>query len=362
MAPTLPFQPDDLSSGPASKGSLLWAYQLRKEHVHLVRRLEDTTTDLLAYSSKVTEHQQTLSNLETLLKGLQTENYDLKNEVTTVRDKFATSLELVNKRVTAIFTAWQERVREEGVVKKMQGDLDDVAAQVKELAEGMAEVKLNVVNVENKCECLATKQLELARLNQGKVEVLKKAEKSPSKTRAACTQTVPQPKMIVVLRYGKTKVDKNTCKTASQMMTIQDSIIDEAAISTMTDSWVPDSMPVKNPISYIEAIFQRIKQETRNLHEYYTFAAELRFQLPRRKQEGHMVEVFFDGLRNDQTVKAAMEKYLDDLGWVWSNIENFCNHFKQPPTKQKQMKFVYYNTRSKAKAGAKKRKQNDISS
>jgi hypothetical protein len=118
---------------------------------------------------------------------------------------------------------------------------------------------------------------------------------------------------------------------------------DEAAISAMTDSLIPDSMPVYPAVSPIDLIFQQIKQDHHELYDYFTFAAELRSELPRRKQEGHMVEAFFNGLSNDSAVKMAIEEYLDALGWIWSNVEGFCRRDQQG-----------YNTRSRTRASATK--------
>lgn len=115
---------------------------------------------------------------------------------------------------------------------------------------------------------------------------------------------------------------------------------DEPALSTMTDSLIPDSMPVyRTTISPVDSIFQQIRQDDRELYDYFTFAAELRSELPRRKQEGHIVEVFFDGLASGSAVKMAMEEYLDALGWIWSNVEGFCRRDGQG-----------YNTRSRTRA------------
>jgi hypothetical protein len=112
----------------------------------------------------------------------------------------------------------------------------------------------------------------------------------------------------------------------------------------MTDSSIPDSMPVHPTTSPIDFIFPQIKQENRDLYAYFTFAAEIRSELPRRKQEGHMVEAFFDGLANDKTIKIEMEEYLDALGWIWSNVEGFCRRDQQG-----------YNTRSRTRASATKK-------
>ena len=136
-------------------------------------------------------------------------------------------------------------------------------------------------------------------------------------------------------RHGK-QVD-----AFAQITTIQDTQADETPISTMADSLIPDSMSV-GPASPIDLIFLQVKQNGRDLDGYFTFAAELRSELPRRKQEGHMVEVFFDGLAGDNAVKMEMEEYLDALGWVWANVEGFCRRDQQQ-----------YNTRSRTRASAK---------
>ncbi|CRG88340.1 hypothetical protein PISL3812_05370 [Talaromyces islandicus] len=316
MPPNPPSDANDGSTTGSSKSSLLWAYQLRKEHIHLVNRIEDVNSDLLSCSSKATEHQQNLSNLERLVKSLQAENYSLKNEVTVVRDRFTASLDQVNKQVAAATSSGQE-AKEESVAK-LERDFEHMGLRVKELTQGMAELRMGMAGIEKKCECLAMKQMQFASWQ---------AKTSPPKKPDTISETDGHGKQAGAGSFTQMTYPAN-----------------EAAISTMTESMVPDSMRLHPAISPIDLILQQIKQDGRSLYEYFTFAAELRSELPRRKQEGHMVETFFDGLANDKTVKMEMEEYLDALGWIWGNVEGFCRHDLRG-----------YNTRSRTRPSAAKK-------
>jgi hypothetical protein len=103
---------------------------------------------------------------------------------------------------------------------------------------------------------------------------------------------------------------------------------------------VPDSgssSPV--PVSLEDVILQ-IRQDDQDLPHYLAIASTLRSQLPPRKQEGSMTEAFFEGLKDDN-IKQSMEQYLDKYGWIWSNLEHFC---EQQEGKVKKL----YNLRTKA--------------
>lgn len=53
-----------------------------------------------------------------------------------------------------------------------------------------------------------------------------------------------------------------------------------------------------------------------------------------------MTEAFVGGLQDDN-IKTSMEQYLDRYGWIWSNLEHFC---QQQEGKVKKS----YNLRTKA--------------
>lgn len=60
-----------------------------------------------------------------------------------------------------------------------------------------------------------------------------------------------------------------------------------------------------------------------NLVEYFELAGAVRSQLPRRQQEGVIVEAFWKGLA-DEKIKRSLEIFLVDAGWTWNNLEKFC--------------------------------------
>lgn len=214
MPPNPPSEANDGSAIVSSKSSLLWAYQLRKEHIHLVNRIEDVNSDLLSYSSSATEHHQNLSNLERLVKSLQTENYTLKNEVTMVRDKFSASLNQVNKQVAAamIINDREEKTKKEDKqsLVKLQRGFERLGLHMNELTQGMVELKMGMAGMEKKCECLAVTQMEFgAWQGQTMPPPKKKKPDSTSKSHAELTQTGLRASLIVCLRYSKTAEGKD---------------------------------------------------------------------------------------------------------------------------------------------------------
>ena len=68
-----------------------------------------------------------------------------------------------------------------------------------------------------------------------------------------------------------------------------------------------------------EGGYDKIKQDGRGLLEYFTFAEDTRSQLPPRKREGGIVEVFVGGL-DDTEVRGYLEKRLDQDGWAWNAL------------------------------------------
>lgn len=111
------------------------------------------------------------------------------------------------------------------------------------------------------------------------------------------------------------------------------------------------------PPNLYDHIFRQIHQNGRTISDYLAFTSELRSQLPRRKQEGHIVEAFFDGITEDSdgtAFKASLEDYLDKAGWVWSNLEVFCK-----PRALRNKRRAIYNTRARSRANALARQKED---
>lgn len=77
------------------------------------------------------------------------------------------------------------------------------------------------------------------------------------------------------------------------------------------------------PVSESEDLLRTISCEGQNLVEYLELARTIRSLLPRRKQEGVVVETFWNGL-TDRNIKRSLEIFLDDAGWTWNNLEKFC--------------------------------------
>lgn len=65
--------------------------------------------------------------------------------------------------------------------------------------------------------------------------------------------------------------------------------------------------------------YDKIKQDGRGLLEYFTLAEVTRSQLPPRKREGGIVEVFVGGL-DDTEMRGYLEKRLDEDGWAWNAL------------------------------------------
>ena len=149
--------------------------------------------------------------------------------------------------------------------------------------------------------------------------------------------------------------------TEAEITNFPDSTISQTALSslsTLTDlpeSIILDSIPPPNPYDHI---FQQIYQNGRTISDYLTFTTDLRSQLPRRKQEGHIVEAFFDGITGDDAdgaaFKASLEDYLDKAGWIWSNLEVFCN-----PRALRNKRKAIYNTRARSRANALAKQRED---
>lgn len=79
----------------------------------------------------------------------------------------------------------------------------------------------------------------------------------------------------------------------------------------------------ENQNQSLECDLEGLKQNEKSLAEYFLMAERIRSQLPRRKQEGVIVEAFYEGLR-DGNIKLSLERSLEGAGWTWSTLEMFC--------------------------------------
>lgn len=191
------------AGGASSKTSLLWAYQLRREHIHLVNRIDDMNLQLVSCTNKTDTHDQTLSNLENLVKGLQAENYTLKNEVTLVRSKLATRIEDVSQQIAGFVSGDGAMMR--SATKELELGLRDMGFQVQKLSNQMSEFKADVAKVmadrkeiqEAQARSRAALELGLRKDNTGDLE---KTKPLP----VVRTETRPMRSVFIVkLKYRK---------------------------------------------------------------------------------------------------------------------------------------------------------------
>lgn len=62
------------------------------------------------------------------------------------------------------------------------------------------------------------------------------------------------------------------------------------------------------------------KQNDRTLAEYFALVEAFRNQLPPRKREGQIVEIFVKGVEDKENRK-MLEKELDERGWLWNVLD-----------------------------------------
>lgn len=345
-----------LSDAPASssKTSLLWAYQLRREHVHLVDRIDDMSTQLISSTNKSQICDDHLSSLESLVKTLQAENCTLKNEVTLVRTKLTASIEDINQQITQIVSVNNAA---EDVTKQLELDIRGMGHQVTELSKCVSELKGEIANVAYQIGALAAQEVDVEP-TQDKAEL--------AKVESGSEQIEARRRRIVTLSLGEKRSLSHRAaiyisiwtqliagigdpqpspEPEAEITNVPDSMISQTALSTQ--SIISDTIPSPNPYDHI---FQQIHQNGRTISDYFVFTSELRPQLPRRKQEGHIVEAFFDGITEDSdgaAFKASLEDYLDKAWWVWSNLEVFCR-----PRALRNKRRAIYNTRARSRANA----------
>lgn len=181
------------SEAPASssKASLLWAYQLRREHVHLVDRIEDMNTQLISSASKSHTCEQNLSNLEGLVKTLQAENHTLKNEVTLVRTKLTSRIEDINQQITQIVNS-DSVVKD--VTKQLELDFRSMGLQVSDLSKSLSQLKGDIANMANQQRAHTAQEIDVAP-TQDNTEL--------AKVESVSEQVETRPKRIVKLFLGQ---------------------------------------------------------------------------------------------------------------------------------------------------------------
>lgn len=179
------------SDAPASssKTSLLWAYQLRREHVHLVDRIDDVNTQLISYNNQSRTCEQNLSTLESLVKTLQAENYTLKNEVTLVRTKLTARIEDITQQITQ-FASGENATKD--ATKQLELDFKGMGVQMSELSKCVSELKGEIANVANQKRSHAAQEVDVEQDNT-----------EWDKVESVSEQIETRPRRIVILSLKK---------------------------------------------------------------------------------------------------------------------------------------------------------------
>jgi predicted nucleic acid-binding Zn-ribbon protein len=160
--------PTDTNDASASKSSLLWAYQLRQEHVHLVGRIDNIDADLHSSAEKTNGFTQSFSDLRTLIKALESENGNLKSEMNAMNDVLLCTV----KRLDHYHKKTPENI------SKIQADHGSLSIRVQQLAHDAAELRAGIQHVENKCAVLEKKQIAMAPSFLLKLKYKKKVDES----------------------------------------------------------------------------------------------------------------------------------------------------------------------------------------
>jgi chromosome segregation ATPase len=181
------------SDAPAisSKTSLLWAYQLRREHVHLVDRIDDMNTQLISYTNQSQTCEQNVSNLESLVKTLQAENYTLKNEVTLVRTKLTARIEDINQQITRIVSG-DNAVKD--ATRQLELDFRGMGVQVLELSKCVSELKGKIANATNQKGDHGAQEVDVGPM-QDNTDL--------AKVESGSEQIQTRPKRVITLSLGK---------------------------------------------------------------------------------------------------------------------------------------------------------------
>lgn len=190
------------SDAPASssKTSLLWAYQLRREHVYLVDRIDDVNTQLISYNNQSRTCEQNLSTLESLVKTLQAENYTLKNEVTLVRTKLTARIEDITQQITQ-FASGENATKD--ATKQLELDFKGMGVQMSELSKCVSEFKGEIANVANQKRSHAAQVVDVEP-TQDNTEL--------AKVESVSEQIETRPRCIVTLSLKKKRCLYPVCR------------------------------------------------------------------------------------------------------------------------------------------------------
>ncbi|KAL1963375.1 hypothetical protein VTN77DRAFT_8391 [Rasamsonia byssochlamydoides] len=341
--------PRDQPDPSTNKSSLLWAYHLRQENIHLVDQIDSIGAELVSANKKTLAVQQGFSDLATLVKTLQAENHELRDETRSLKEKLSETIEL----------ALQIRT-------ELGSSLESVILRVKALEDDDVELQAALGNFENKYASILQKHVEGSRVPLGKVsaeemrylqgnagrelsqepEDMRHNEQDANFAglgRPSCVNTVlssqdghcENPQDVSV----QDNREESITMIPNSMPSMHDSILPSPQppstqqvtwlgnVDTGTESRLPSKPSshtlAENQKTNPEGDLKCLKQNKQSLAAYFLMAENIRSQLPRRKQEGIIVEAFYEGLR-DGNIKSSLERSLETTGWTWNTLERFC--------------------------------------
>lgn len=271
------------SNSAAPKTALLWAYQLRQEHTHLVKRIDDVGACLSSTTERAAASEKCVADLQAQVRTLEAENHALHARIAALSTEFTTAVENISSQLTAstATNACENASSSSSAMQELQTQHETMARSLQESAEAATALQARVRALEEKCEQLAQ------RFSQ-----------------------VVDTSSIIAPESSAAPITPNNL-SGNQMQTTTN---------------VTPTTTARPPIQSQDSPLQTLKQDKLSLAAYYEHAAQLRSRMPRRKQEGHIVEAFVDGV-SDATIKKSMEWYLDETAWIWSNLEQFCVQF-----------------------------------
>ncbi|KAF7117848.1 hypothetical protein CNMCM5793_007151 [Aspergillus hiratsukae] len=280
--------------------SLLWAHQIRRENIHLVNQLDNTRADLAGAISSINELKQQLNELRE-----RTQNADANTN---------TSHDTCDRKLKDILERLETRF--EGISNRIEA-VERENARLKERLDG----------VERGCS-EQTALDELRELVQRQVldEVRGwfTREKESLQGRVACPpgdstevkQVSPEPDVVP----DSMRLDESTpFARKDSLRTLTETTWGSSSISQLSSSQVDHYLEKERIDEPDSAMLRQIKQGGRDLGEYLSSVEGLRAQLPPRKREGEIVEVFVRGLDHAGT-RGIVEGEMDRAGWSWDTL------------------------------------------
>ena len=337
--------------------NLLWAHEIRRENIHLVNELDTTKATLATTTTTLNALQQTVSSLEATVQTLTAPAANANanpNTGTSSRSGASETSEInisdeLETRITELEGGINARIGE--VVKRIEGverenrsekrrNWDWDSAKMREEVERCVEgrwARIMDEDVRGFVRDVVCQEMQSLLPGNGGVEAqrgqfgllalglyqfidsnwrgVEKPNPEPELVPDSMPtgQTSPSP----LKNENERTLSQSTLGTTATWSTPRDSKNEQQPDVTREND---ESKNRKQSIPNAEEYgYENIRQNGRGLLEYLNFAEVERSQLPPRKREGGIVEVFVGGLDDTET-KSYLEKRLDEDGWAWNAL------------------------------------------